>query len=377
MNEKYYINFCLRQHPDFGGTYTAQNLFKKVLNCYFIDLQIPGFPKNSEADYTIYSGINPFTGYLKSLGSEVLSFIPSSVRINAAGIIAHGLFLSHFSYAYNCSQKLELPLYIIPHGASDPYVFSYNKIKKKLWLNTIGKLSASSCKKIIFSSELEKKKSVFSQSVEKGVVCPYAVDIPQNIDKLKLNSRQFILHKFNLSEDDKILLYFGKLDPFKRPLETIESFIRVKPKNWKLLVVGHYDNLSYRDKIYSFSSHPEIIVHPPVFGMEKWMFLAGSDLFVLFSHRENFGFSVTEAASVATPVMISQGVDIYPFFKNATKDLLFSISDSQDIDEALSSLNHYDQNYLKFLGLVHQNIVKENFSFTAFSDCLSKILDFS
>ncbi|MEA5559378.1 glycosyltransferase [Nodularia spumigena] len=318
------------------------------------------------------NGINPFTGYLKSLGSEALSFIPANIRKNAAGIIAHNLFLSHFSYAYNCSKQLGLPLYIIPHGASDPYVFSYNKIKKKLWLNIIGKLASSHCKRIIFSSELERQKSVFNQSIEKGVICPYAVDIPQNIDKL--DCRQFILHKFNLSEDDKILLYFGKLDPFKRPLETIESFIRIKPKNWKLLVIGYYDNLSYRDKIYSFSFDPDIIIHPPVFGMEKWMFLAGSDLFVLFSHRENFGFSVTEAASVATPVMISQGVDIYPFFKNASKDLVFSISDTQDIDEALSSLNHYDQNHLKFLGLTHQNIVKENFSLSSFSDCLYKIL---
>lgn len=373
MNEKYYINFCLRQYPDFGGTYTAQNLFKKVLNCYFIDLQIPNFPNNSEADYTISDGINPFTVYFKSLHSDFFSFIPIHIRQNAVGVIVHSLFLSHFSCAYNCSKQLGLPLYIVPHGASDPYVFTYGKFKKKLWLNTIGNLASRHCKKIIFSAEPERKKSVFKESINKGVVCPFAVSIPKNISKS--DCRRFIHDKFNLSEDEKVLLYFGKLDPFKRPLETIESFIRVNLKNWKLLVIGYYDNIDYRDQIYSFSSHPGIIIHRPVFGNEKWLFLAGSDLCVLFSHRENFGFSLVEAASVGTPIMISQGVDIFPYFHNPDHNMVFPISKNRDIDDALSCLNNYERDSLDSLGLIHQNIVKENFSFRAFSDSLSKILE--
>lgn len=373
MDKKYYINFCLRQHPDFGGTYAAQNLFRRVLNCYFIDLQFPDFPNNSEADYTICDGINPFTGYIKSLHSDFFSFIPDHIRQNSVGIIVHNLFLSHFSYAYNCSKQLQLPLYIVPHGASDHYVFSYGTFKKSLWLNTIGNLAFRHCKKIFFSTELESIKSVFKESFEKRVIFPYCVETPKNIDKS--DCRKLIRDKFKLSKDEKILLYFGKLDRFKRPLETIESFIRVNPKKWKFLIIGYYDDFDYKDEIYSFSSHPNIIIHPPVFGYEKWIFLAASDLFILFSNRENFGFSVAEAASVGTPVMISQGVDIYPYFEKASEDLLFFVTNDKHIDDALSRLNSYDQYYLDSLGLVHQNVVKKHFSFTTFSDSLSKAVE--
>jgi len=102
--------------------------------------------------------------------------------------------------------------------------------------------------------------------------------------------------------------------------------------------------------------------------------LSGSDLFVLFSHRENFGFSVAEAASFGLPVYISTGVDIYPFFKNERERLIFDISTEQDIEKALSTLDKISDDDLRYLGSFCREIALKNFSFEQFSQSLKNIL---
>ena len=74
-----FINFCSRLHPDHGGTYTAASMFRRAVESYFIDLQMPGYDSPSEADYTVSGSINPFTAMVKSSFPSFFSFIPEKV----------------------------------------------------------------------------------------------------------------------------------------------------------------------------------------------------------------------------------------------------------------------------------------------------------
>ena len=82
MKKNIFINFCLRQPPDYGGTYTAQSLFRRTLNSYFIDLKIPSYDNPSEAQYTVPLSTNPLLGYLKSTNRDFFSFIPNEIKNN-------------------------------------------------------------------------------------------------------------------------------------------------------------------------------------------------------------------------------------------------------------------------------------------------------
>jgi glycosyltransferase involved in cell wall biosynthesis len=372
MKKNLFINFCPRLHQDHGGTYTAASMFRRAVESYFIDLQMPGYDSPSEADYTVSGSINPFTALVKSGFPSFFSFIPEKVKEKTSGVIAHGAFLAHFSYAYQLSRHLRVPLYLVPHGTTDPYVFSYGKLKKRIWLEMIGKPATHQAKKIIFSTALERDKSILPFARNKGNICPFSVEPPQDIERI--SCRRWLRQQLGLSDEEKILLYFGKYDQFKHPLETLRSFVKVKPKNWNFLIMGYGNDKSLKEKIASYSSLSNVFIHPPVFGQDKWKFLAGSDLFVLFSHRENFGFAVAEAASVGLPVYISTGVDIYPFFEHERERLVFDISTEQDIEKALSTLDKISDDNLEYLGQFCREIALKNFSLQQFSQSLKNIL---
>lgn len=362
-------------HPDIGGTYTAQNLFRRAVDSYFIDIDIPGFRIPSESNFRINGSSEPFISFLKSCDYNFFSFIPENIKHEAKGVISHAGFLSHFSYAYQLSRHLDLPLYLVPHGFSDPYVFSYNTLKKKIWLELIGKSASNYATKIIYSSLAEKGKSLLPNAQSKGFICPWAVEPPPHLDRDFC--RRVLREKLGLSGKDKILLYFSRIEKMKRPLETINSFLRVKPKGWKLLLVGPFEDkkLEYQIRDLVDRNSINIILHPPVFGKDKWSFLAGSDLYILMSHRENFGFTVAEAASVGLPIYISTGVDIHPYFESASRQMIFTLEKDCEIDDAISTLDKISDDDLCALGNYSRSVVDKNFSYQRFSQRLHNILD--
>ena len=124
-----------------------------------------------------------------------------------SGVIVHGAFLAHLSYAYQLSRHLKVPLYLVPHGTTDPYVFSYGKLKKRIWLEMIGKPATHQAKKILFSTSLERDKSILPFAKNKGNICPFSVETPEDIDRVLC--QRWLRQKLGLSDEEKILLYFG------------------------------------------------------------------------------------------------------------------------------------------------------------------------
>jgi len=131
---------------------------------------------------------------------------------------------------------------------------------------------------------------------------------------------------------------------------------------------------SLQTELEQYSQHPNIKLLPPIFGEEKWQFLAGADLYILLSHRENFGFTIAEAASIGLPIYISKGVDIHPFFQNFNIPLVFEIESSQDIDQVMATLENLTEQQLKSAGKFCQNIVLKYFNFDKFSQTIQNIL---
>jgi glycosyltransferase involved in cell wall biosynthesis len=72
--------------------------------------------------------------------------------------------------------------------------------------------------------------------------------------------------------------------------------------------------------------------HPPVWGLEKWPFLQGADLFCLPTYSENFGLVILEAGIVGTPVFTTTGT---PWQVIADKGLGWVVEPQQRLYEGV------------------------------------------
>jgi len=211
-------------------------------------------------------------------------------------------------------------------------------------------------------------------SKDKGVICPLSVDVPiickDHYLPNRFSIRADIRKSLNFSDQDKVLLYFGKITHFKRTLETAKAFAKVKPKGWKLLIMGHSDPKELdllKDLEYLASNNHNLKLIPPIFENEKWKYILASDLFILFSRRENFGFTVAECSILGVPVYISKDVDIYTsFLSNNLPKMIFDITSTYDIENAISLLKDIKHEELTMMGQFCQEGIVRNFNFQNF-----------
>ncbi|MGN7722571.1 XrtY-associated glycosyltransferase XYAG1 [Chitinophaga sp. 22620] len=68
---------------------------------------------------------------------------------------------------------------------------------------------------------------------------------------------------------------------------------------------------------------------------EKFAFLAGSDLFALTSHNENFAMVVLESLAVGTPVLVSEHVGLAPYVKRNDLGWVTGISEVEEVRNKL------------------------------------------
>jgi glycosyltransferase involved in cell wall biosynthesis len=119
----------------------------------------------------------------------------------------------------------------------------------------------------------------------------------------------------------------------------LRAFLSLNLPNWKLLIVRPQEDLTISNEILQYiKNFDNVLFHSAVFGSEKWLILSGADAYILMSDRENFGFTVVEAALAQIPVFISKGVDIYTFFESKNVKNVFDIHCETDIRQCFNSM---------------------------------------
>ena len=138
-----------------------------------------------------------------------------------------------------------------------------------------------------------------------------------------------IKKKFYINNENKYLIYIGRLDLVKGADVLIRAFNKVNPVGYKLIVVGDGSESASLKKIASAN----VIFTGKIFNASYLMALA--DICIIPSRFESFGLVLLEAINAGCRIIAT---DI-PSFKEILKDddYLFRNEDVNDLAEKITS----------------------------------------
>ena len=273
-------------------------------------LDVPLNQPLSEDGYTVrYFRCSPFRRYKFSL--NLLNWLwQHAGEFDLAHI--HALFSPVSSASAAAARMRQLPYILRPLGTLDPSDLQKKKQLKQIYATFLERANIAGASALHFTSELEAKTSERFGVSTRDLVIPLGVNPPAyEMEKTEPNH-------------PPIILFMSRIEPKKGLNLLIPALERVLAAGYEFQFVLAGSNP--QDPAYETQIQTQIKQSPLgqcttitgfVTGEQKAKLLQTADLFVLPSYYENFGIAVAEAMVAGTPVMISDGVQIWEQVKQA------------------------------------------------------------
>ena len=191
-----------------------------------------------------------------------------------------------------------------------------------------------------------------------------------NIDRFKFNSlnRYLIRGKLNISKNDFIFLYLGRINSDKGIFDLVKAFKKIqKFHKIFLILVGPLEDKNIKNLI---KDNKKIIYKGKTLVPEKWFSIG--DIFCLPSYREGFGSVIIEAGSCNLPTL---GSNIYGIKDAIIKDQTGFFHEVGNVNDIKKKMLFAIKNrkLLKRYGQRARKRVKKNFEESLMSQ---KLLEF-
>jgi glycosyltransferase involved in cell wall biosynthesis len=283
-------------------------------------------------------------------------------------IICHMLFRYHNEWV----ARLGKPYYIVPHGSLDPYVFGYRRLRKELWLSTIGARAFRRAEAVIFATRREQQKAFRGIGSDKAkVICwPVPKDVGEGLGRAEVR------RNLGIVENDKVLLFIGRLHSMKRPVETIEAFAQANQDGIHLVIVGPEEQytVSELQSAAMKCGARNVHIQGPVFGDAKWDLYRAADCYISLSARENFGYTVAEAMSAGLPVILSPGNDLGHELVGQECGWMLGTDERDEAVHAIRIFGDLNPEALKRMGERGKRWITANASFERFQSQLLELI---
>jgi len=231
----------------------------------------------------------------------ITEFNPDIVHIH------HPFLLSSQAIMYG--KKLGIPKILTLHTQYEQYAYYIAPIPQIITQEAIKMIISNLAYKIdcITTPSESMKELIRSYGIKNRIeVIPNAINLAsfKEEDELK---RLEIKKKYNLKEDDKIILYVGRIAREKSIDKIIEALAIIKRKGInkvKLLIVGKgpaVDEL--RQLIQSLGVEEDVIFTGAVSNEEIQHYYKVAYLFTIASTSESFGIVIIEALASGIPVL--------------------------------------------------------------------------
>ena len=207
------------------------------------------------------------------------------------------------------------------------------------------------------------------------VFAPHSIDnkrFLQAADTAKIEAISW-KKELGIPDNHKVILFAGKFNHKKRPLDLLQAYKQANLKDISLLFVGGGE-LKIELKKQS-ADHPNIFFAP--FQNQQMMprTYAMADLFILpsYGYSETWGLAVNEAMCLSSPIIVSShvgcGQDLVHEYQNG---LIFEAGNISDLTESIK-LAFSDLERLKQWGNKSCEII-QNYSYKQTTEGLQKAL---
>lgn len=267
---------------------------------------------------------NPFD--VVALGPGVLGYgytprVVPWLRRHAAqfdAVVVNGLWQYGTLAVWRALRGHAVPYFVFTHGMLDPYfkhAFPLKHLKKLAYWHAIEHRVLRDARAALFTCEEERQlaRRMFRRYSAREEVVGYGGAAPE-VDEGP--ARAAFQAAFPDLRGRRLLLFLGRIHPKKGCDLLIEAFAGVAAQDarWRLVLAGPCDaalERSLRALADRLGVANRITWTGMLAGACKWGALYCAEAFVLPSHQENFGIAVTEAMACATPVLISDKVNLW------------------------------------------------------------------
>lgn len=226
-------------------------------------------------------------------------------------VFIHGGFYHAAAAGAAYFRKRRIPYFFVSHGSLDPYVFTYRSLRKRTWTTLYRKRLLVDSEAVIFSTAEEARRAAAWTNGSRTEVILFPTPYAPDYDKPR--ARAALLKRFGLSPDLRVILYCGRVDSVKRPVETIHAFKAAGNDGWALILVGPANDPALVAAVEDACSRsgPRTIYAGAAYGNSLRAFFCGADLFVLLSHKENHSHVTAEALAHGVPALLSDRVNLW------------------------------------------------------------------
>lgn len=196
------------------------------------------------------------------------------------------------------AAQRDIPVIISPRGMLDPWALSVKKWKKRIGMFLYQKRDLRRAAAFHATSSSEAAHIYDFGLHQRVVTIPNGVDIPN------------VSHSGACRGTERKALFLSRLHPGKGLLYLAEAWASVRPRGWRMVVVGpdengHRSEVEHRLKNLKIENEWTFVGE--VSDIDKWEYYCSADLFIHPSASENFGISIAEALSCGLPVITTKG----------------------------------------------------------------------
>lgn len=282
-----------------------------------MSLDAPGAPGTADFPVALFTTGPSSSGY--GYNPQALPWLKENHgRYDA--VVANGLWQYGSFAIWRALRNTTTPYYVYPHGMLDPWFkrhYPLKHLKKWLYWPWAEYRVLRDARAVLFTSEeerLEARKSFWLYQCRESIT-GYGIAAPPG-DAAR--QRIQFLEQYPALKDKRLILFLGRIHEKKGCDLLLHAWKEVvssrRTPNLHLVMAGPADDEYGREMKHlaaNLGLQQSVSWTGMLSGDLKWGSLRAAEAFILPSHQENFGVSVTEALACGVPVLISNKVNIW------------------------------------------------------------------